>query len=634
MSLRIGCPGCRESMSVDDHLIGQQVHCPKCGQGLVVPIPVRQTAKKKLGGNCPRCRKALAPGTQVCPHCLTTVATGKRLKLLQRWARRPMRTAVGLSVMVILVVAGGYFAWMQRELWESPAAPSSDAVNQVTSKDLSTGAAEAWADKLFAAKARPDLLAAVSELEHLGHTAVAPVGDRLRAVVGRPLRSVSSARAAVALIGAGGDTLWLPLLRQAADIQPLHWDAQCARARLGDTDVLDDLVGQWRAQLEALLFFERMEADMRAAGEPFEPGVVEHARAHMQALAGALRALTARDPQAVLERVLGGYWDSWRWLGTQRGAGFASAAFEMALPEKGRASEPERVRSARRLLDQTAQQGSLATRAGAGLVLAQNAPQYESLRTRIVAAIAAELPKASPVDQQRGAWTMARLADQRWGAFDAGRHPLEATAADVQAAMQWAAAAGLTPADPAAPLRRLTPAPQLERRIVSVKAQWTRDLLRQLRGDWRTSNAARHEWHDARLADSAALLSLLRDGGEAERPALANGLALIADANLTAARPQLEIWRVAVDQPPWVRTLANWTLAALDFRAARPPSGWTPVLPRDVTADFQSPGPGWEHFSAVLAGGGPRMLAVVKESKQLTDADKQRLLESAARTNE
>ena len=82
-----------------------------------------------------------------------------------------------------------------------------------------------------------------------------------------------------------------------------------------------------------------------------------------------------------------------------------------------------------------------------------------------------------------------------------------------------------------------------------------------------------------------------------------------------------------MDQPAWMRSLAACGLAALDIRAGRSGGDWISRLDRETLQALDSGTPGWEHFGRIIAAGGSRMIAELRNSKSVPDGAKKRLLD-------
>ena len=304
MALRIRCPHCREAVTVDDELAGKLTPCPSCQQPLQVPIPIVKSVHRTIETACPRCKHALAPGTMVCPKCLTDTTTGKRLPLFKRVALRPVQaTMTGLASTVVILGAAyvGWWAWPLLKNEPPVARPVSTAP---TVKDIASNEAETWSRRLFAAQTPAERHESQQELERLGNAAVAPLAEQLFEALKHPNANPAAEKVAVELLGASGDSHWLPVLRDATKVGALRAEAQRARALLGDVEVLADLIARWQEHLQTQVFLERMQELLQQGGEPFEAAAVELESRVTQQCVDGLRALVSKSPQVVFDKVL------------------------------------------------------------------------------------------------------------------------------------------------------------------------------------------------------------------------------------------------------------------------------------------------------------------------------------------
>ncbi|MGE0479858.1 MAG: hypothetical protein AB7Q17_05235 [Phycisphaerae bacterium] len=495
-----------------------------------------------------------------------------------------------------------------------------------------------WAARLLAATSAAARDEARTELRRIGPASAADLASALRAAVQvRRLApgSARNARVAIALLAEFRAPVARAALEDCAAHDELCEDALLGRAWLGDERALGDTVRVWQKRVRDAIFAKRLAefaiGDARA-----------HADAHLERRRRALTqaaGATARLGQPAMDLVVAGYWDSWGWLGQQRAEDYVLATFETAklVTEEGAAprTDPDpvvQVRGARRVLDQTATYGALAVRAAAVLTLAQCTPQYKSLRERIVDGLAAALPSGDALEQQRVVWTLAHITGRGFGDFSAADPPNTVNADHVAAATAWARQEGVGVAAAARKPHVFPPPPVLERRVLTAERQLEEVLLAALRTGWADAAEARRRWLGARLGFTpriaACLDATMRDP---HLPALCAALTAAGAYHAEGSRAQLEVWRHANDQPPWVRALAYTALAALDAPRGPLAAAWPAGLDATALLALDAESPGWEPFGEVLLAAGPTLVGKLQKAAPggLPDAIRAKLLRAA-----
>ena len=614
MSLKIRCPHCRRVLLVEDEKAGRDTHCPACKQTIAVPMPVRETPSPvDVALHCPRCERAIAPGTSYCPHCARDLASGKRLPLGRRLRLVPLRT---WTVLVVGVVGAGLLAFVginvYRDVAEKPDRPLPQRSESAHEPVVSSAEA---ARRLLAAETPKERLAAVDALTQVGSGALPAVAAALQSSLGDVAdpQKKRNQRTALELLARSGDKRWRTVMEQCRRHGALREDALYGSAMLGDVDVLEDLTALWLRELRRRVFFASVARRAPGGVEGAAQAALSGATARTERFSKALRHLR-RDHDV---RVLGGlgeaYWETWSWLGQSRDQAAALELFDIAKPAAATDSEEimEHIRAARRALERVSQEGAPVARATAGLVLAQCAPQYESVRRRIIATLATILPECEPREQQRLTWALAKLTGLTFGEVNADDEPADVGRDDVRAVLKWARdSQTATPGSCKTPSTAYPQRPILVRRVVTPQRQLERDLWQQFRAGWASMDAALERWLAAELGCTPRVLTRLDPGQrEPDYATLAVAMILVAETDEQAARARLELWHEATDQPAWVREMAYLVLGCLDARTGRWRSGWPAELNARVYAALDRGTPGWQHFGRILAAGGSVMRA-------------------------
>lgn len=630
MPLKIRCPHCQRTLVAEDETVGQTKHCPSCGKDFTVPIPVPGTPEHvEVAGTCPKCGAEMAPGTVYCPHCYFDVAAGKRLPLRRRLKFVSLRTwtLAGLGLVVVVAAAFVGVRVYQDRLGRDTGPTSAPA----PARQPDQVGAE-WVARLLQADSAIDRMQAFEQLLRLGPAALPALARALEepTAEGGGQRRRNRA-AAVELFARGGEARWLPLLKKLQKEEDLRQSALTARAMLGDQEVADELATLWLACLRRQMFLTRVTV---LTPTSLAPNLRTIANSQTERYAEALRGLAESPDAAIIDHVLPTYWDSWEWLGQERGEVFAVELFELAKPPKRKDLEFKiRVRAVRRTLERAAQRASPAARAAAGVILAHCAPQYKSLRQRIIARLASILPESEPLAQQRISWALARLTSRSFGGLSEEHSPADFGRPAVQHALQWARSSAI-----AQPGRLRTPStaystpPKLVRRVVTPRRQLERSLLREFGSGWGAIGAALDRWLEADLGCTPRVEQLLDPGQRSPSyPALAAAMILAAECEAQHLRPQLELWRQATDQPEWVRGFAYTALGALDARRGRWISSWPADLNSDMVARPGNDTPDWDLWGRLLAAGGPRLRARLQQTPpdSLSRAKRARLIHAA-----
>jgi hypothetical protein len=433
------------------------------------------------------------------------------------------------------------------------------------------------------------------------------------------------------LLAESRDPRWLPFAR-ARERQPgLRLAALRALAIFGDPKPCVELTELWRERLRTRLFLARYIE--LTASDPARQAALEWAVAEAAYVGDGLQLAPAEGHSAWLAPLLEGFWSCWGWLGQQQGERYAAELFELAKPHRNaNADFRERVRSARRLLDETGQQGAPVAAAAAGVILAQLAPQYESLRERITARLCGALSESAAPDQQRLAWALARLERLTFGGMGDAQHPSQFQAGAVRDALAWGRR--IAPGEAIAPRAETAypKPPVLTRRVITAERQLEAKLLRELVEDWGRMSAGLERWRREGLGCTPGALALLHPGQrEPSLPGLAAAAALVAEGGAQEARDALQIWREALDQPEWVRGFAATALAALEVRAGRP-TDWPEGLRDTAFVDVGKDRPSWELWGRVLAAGGEGLWSRLSGgANSLSPVNRDRLLYEAQR---
>lgn len=640
MPLRIRCPHCRYVLIVADEAAGGVSFCEYCKRGFTVPIPPRnapdRAASETAGSTCPRCRFVLAPGARICSRCKTDMETRRRPPLWRRirWdAPRTWLVMFGtLFGLVLCFVAASYYFYNFYRPSSHPVAAFEPHVREQRS-----GKEEA--QSLFLARTPAERTDAAARLRRIGHDAAAELAAGLLSNLEDSRSSaiaLQNQRTAVRLLGEiGGPSQFEPLER-AQRVAALRDDAVCSRAMLGDSRVVREAASVWKTQLQRVLFAVRL---VYLQSTESSTGRDAWYRAEWEAFQRYTDALRKLGP-AGIEAAAEAYWDSWSWLGQNRGEGFSTALFELAKPRRGDAlilsfatqdEAREDVRAARRMIDDIAQRAAPSVHAALILTLGHCTPQYQRLRERHVAALAERLGGCAALEQQRLAWAIAALTGREFLNFSKTAHPSEAQPDVAAAIVNWARTADPSSA-PAELIRHPayeTP-PKLTRRIVSPQQQHRRALLPRFSASFAEAEAAANEWIEAQLGYSPAIAALLSPSRTATNESeLMAALLVAADAGHADALPLLQAWRIAPDQPRWVRQLAGIACAAYAVRG-----GVAVDWPADGELDppdIRSDGPGWSVFGEIIACGGPRMVELLERAQTIAFEDRERFIAAARR---
>lgn len=633
MALKIRCPHCRRTLLAEDETAGQEKLCPACGNPFTVPLPERGLLRQRqVAQKCPKCGADIAPGTEYCPHCYFDLAAGKRLPLGRRLRFVSVRTwmLIGLGPVIAAALAFvGIHAYRDRAQRAVGA-----AMGPTLPAPLQQSGAES-VNRLFAAASAAERLQAIDQLMRLGSDALPALARALEesAADGGPQRRRNRA-AAVELLARSGDARWLPALQKLRKDETVSRVVLRARALLGDEEVGAELTAVWLSCLRRKAFLQRVTRIAPSSLPAVNRTIVERTDRQTERCAEALRTLNESPDAAFIDGVLGAYWESWSWLGQQRGEGFAAEVFDLAKPPKSKNLEFRfRVRAARRALDRAAQHGSPAAQAAAGVVLAQQAPQYKSLRERIIGRLASILPTSEPVAQQRVCWTLARLTSRSFGQRSDRDDPVEFGRPAVEDTLRWARSSGLAKPGPLVTAdARYPQPPRLVREVVTPRRQLERDLVRELRSGWGAVGDALDRWSEAGLGCTPRVERLLDPGQRSPSyPALAAAMLLVAERGEQRLRPQLELWQEASDQPPWVRGFAHTVLGVLDARGGRWTSGWPGGLDDEMLEHAGDEAPGWGLWGRLLAAGGPALRGRLEQTQtaSLPERVRARLMQAA-----
>lgn len=620
MPLKIRCPHCLRILVADDSVAGEPRLCPACGRVFNVPLPLAADPRSvaPLASDlpkCPRCAAELAPTATICRRCATDVRTGRRLPLKRRLLLVSARgwLVFGVSIIggVFVIAAGTQFI---RGLVAKRTAPSPVATSRAVP-------VEGLATALLAAGDPDERAAALRSLQGV-RTKLAPaVAAALASSLERGETTLVARQnqvAAIDLLAAeaqAGDTsldTWRTLLDQCQRVPELHDAALRARALLRDTRVAAEIVDAWLAGLARVALFDRLA---RVAGTEAEPGVIlarRRAGDALRRLGDGLRVLGQPESSEVYDRLVAAYWESWNWIGQDRGERLADEVFALAQPPRTTLEfQPEDVRVPRDVMKRVAGRAAPAVRAAAGLIVEQRGPQYRSLADRIAETLASQLPECDAHDQQRLAWTISRLRGRLFGPR-AHADPRDMGEEEVVAALQWA-----QPSAAPRPKRPYPQPPRLSYRAVSNMRLLEQQLLAELRAGWERADAGLDRWLSSGLGCTPRLWELLRPGQrQPDYPALAAAMVIAGVSGDGTARPQLELWNEAREQPPWVRALAYTVLGSLDARRGQWESGWPNGLDLGDPANLDKGQPGWAHFGRVIAAGGPSMLQRLSEDSR------------------
>ncbi|MGD8452393.1 MAG: zinc ribbon domain-containing protein [Phycisphaerae bacterium] len=628
MPLKIRCPHCHKTLLADDATAGEEKLCPACEHAFTVPLPRDlkiEASTTKVGVPCPRCSADVAPGTTICPRCATVLATGRRLPWHRRLRRVSGRTWL-ISAAIVLVVALGTHIGVQ--IYRAKTVPEGAPSLAYVPPPRIPLAAASLAARLLDAKNTDErqeahdrlLLGGAQELDRVA----AAVADELqRTLAGDTHRAVSAAnqRVAIELLGRAARNdpqalvLYGPVLDTCTHHDALQETAWRVRAALGDKEAFTHVRPLWRRDVRRWLFLARLaELTPEQYAAPAQYAL-RQTRREKDRTAEALRGLGRHDPDAVLGNLMDTYWESWSWLGQQRGARVAAELFDLARPTAPTGTgdfeaEKTAIRAARDTLLRASQWPAPTARAAAGIVLALGAPQYRSARERVADTLPASLPDIPPAAQQCVTWALARLTGRQFGGTTQHTMPQDVTRDDVVAVLHWAQTRGLVDSgELKVPADRYPQPIELTCRVVPAERQLERELLRKLREGWPAADDALDQWRAASLGCTSAVVELLNPGERApDYPALAAALVIAAQSDQPDVRRRLTLWREATDQPAWVRELAYAALGAQDARHGTWDSGWPAKLDPAPYTQLDGPGPRWRHFGFILATGGTNML--------------------------
>jgi hypothetical protein len=632
MPLKIRCPHCHRTLFAEDDTVGQPKLCPACGKAFTVPIPVHEGPPPvEVGGKCPKCGATIAPGTTYCPQCYWDVTADKRLPLGRRLQFVSVRTwtllGLGTIAIAILALVGAH-------VYRSRARQHQQVAGTPMAARTPEHPGAEWVKRLLEAPSAAERSEAFNELLRIGPDGLPTLARALEGMsVDAEGELARNRRTAVKLLARGGDTRWLPLLGKLQNENALRETVLRARAMLGDGEVADALIGLWLAGLRRQMFFTRITELTPSSTSAANEAIVRRTQEETEGCAEALRVLGESSAATIIDRTLPTYWDSWAWLGQQRGEVFATELFELAKPPKQHNLEFKlRVRAARTTLDQAAQRASPAARAASGIVLAHCAPQYRSARQRIIATLVTVLAECEPRAQQQITWALARLTSRPFGGLTEKRNPSDFGRQAVQDVLGWARSGRI--GDPgtlqSASTAYPTP-PKLIRRVVTPGRQLEHDLLREFASGWDALDEALDRWLAADLGCTPRVARLLDPGQRnPNHPALAAAMIVAAEYQAHHLRPQLALWWEAVDQPAWVRGFAYTTLGALDAHQARADTTWPSELTAELLGEPETQRPGWELWGRLLAAGGPRLPTQLRDgARSLSPAMRARLMQAA-----
>lgn len=438
---------------------------------------------------------------------------------------------------------------------------------------------------------------------------------------------------AIDLIANAGDPSAAVRLEPLARRRGLEREVLVARGLLGDRGISDALADAWLDATRSLLFIERFSNICGSDESAAASAAFESAHARAERLADAIRGVNSEAADgSVMERLLDAYWDSWSWLGQSRDERFSSAVWDLAKPRDSTDSDfRQRVRAARRVLDRTSRSGSPSARAAAGLVLLNSGPQYQSLKKDIIDTLASILPDASPLEQQRIAWSLTRLAGRPFGELTVERAPGDATKASIDAVLQWAAQQGIgKPSTTKHKADAFAAPPIPTRRVITRAAQIEADLSRTLVAGWPGAEAAIDAWRSERLGLTPRLAAELEPARAGKSPALlAAAIVAAVDAKSKDAPARLALLAEAAEQPEWVRAMAAVARALLTSDKAA--GDWPSRLTSATVGDGRGDAPGTAVWARLVAAGGRSAVDRVRSGGSLAASVRDKLVREADR---
>lgn len=633
MPLKFRCPHCRRVLIAEDDVVGQRKLCPSCNRAFDVPLhlpsaPAAQVTTRK----CPHCAAEIGLTVEFCYRCHRDLASGRKLPWKSRVRLLTWRfwLIVFSGSVAIFCVAVGVRVYLIR----ARVAPATSA-RAASAESFDP----ALAARLLDANSVAERAAALQALRGYEARAVPAVVEALRASLGQPAtpQRQRNRLAAIDLVARQGEsqqaaaTPWIELLERCTAEPDLRIAAVRARAVLGDARVTAELSALWLDDIRRLLLLTALDrlAPERESGLN---AILQQTRDAVGRAEAGLRRLARDDSNPVFEHLVDAYWQSWSWLGQERGSGFAEAFFDLVRTEESTLEfAPTDVRGPRDILRRIAERGRPGARAAAGLILRERAPQYRTLSERIGVSLGGLLHDANPVDQQRLTFAIGLLRHKLFGAAPR-QDPYAVTPLEIAAAQQW-----VRPAAPVKLADSYPSAPTLVYRATTGERLLERDLLTQLEAGWGPARIALGRWLSTDLGLTPRLAVYLHPGSrQPNYAALAAALVVVADRNEQALRPQLELWRDAADQPTWLRALAYTVLGSFDARNGLTTSGWPAGLNLGDIRALDAGTPGWDHLAYVLVAGGPAMQRRLTEFQPppLSPEVQRRLLEATRRLSE
>lgn len=635
MALRIRCPHCKEQLVVPNEIAGEQGFCSLCGGGFTVPRPVliepaAPPPTPVAGMPCPGCRTEVAPGTKLCPKCLTDVETGKRMPLRQRLAHVKPLTWVGVGIGSVVFITMAFVAvstYRSRTVAQDAA--------RMAARDEQTGpppvatSAPAYVTKLLNAANDAELRSATEEIARHGQIGLDALGDALGKSPQRgSAQQTRNQLAAVEILVASRDHAMVPFLEAVAKRAALAHEVMLARGVLGDDRVKDALCAAWLDYLRMRMFYERLGQLVGNDDGGVCVAMARRAEQSAERVSDALRVLNERDDSGIVERLLEQYWDSWSWLGQTRDERFGAAVWDVAKPRDAADSDfKNRVRRARRVLDRSSQVGTPSVRAAAGLVLANSGPQYQTLKKEIMATLATICTDATPTEQQRIVWTLTHLAGRSFGKFDDTQQPIDADRAAIDAMLKWATEQGI--GEPKAGRVKgdnYPKPPTLTRRVITPQAQAEQGLLAGLDRGWSELGATLDGWRAAKLGYSQRIAAYFqRERVESNAVHFAAAIILAVEESRHDALPSIEAIRQSRELSATVRTMAGVAEALISKRS----SDWPVLLsPTDLTGGSDEPG--MDAWARLIGAGGRSAIDTLRASRGSLDAaDRDKLADAA-----